>query len=347
MSHIIADGFDDYGVKTEAVGLWTSLGGMNLSAVTRFGVGQSVVSSTSLGVTGWVTPFGQNASTIFLTFAHTQVSAVAGSTRSLALRIMDGTTVQCTIDFNNNGNLEFYRGDGAALLGTYIGAFNGSSNWAHFQIKIVLSNTVGSFEVRKNGSAVNNFTLSGVDNVNSANEFANATDNLTRSNFDMFAQTFDDLWIYSGAVVAGEPSDWIGDVRAIQVVPTSDSTVQLSRSAGATNFSNVDELINSGADYVFSSTAGQVDQYGNAGLASPPAAILLAQFREKAFKMDAGPRTVGLRVTSGATVSDSPGVAVGIAAQTVHYNLFRNPDTEAAWTAAEVAAMLHGPRIVT
>lgn len=199
MAHILQDSFDFYGAKAEAAGLWTSLGAMSLSSTTRFGVGQSVVSSVTSGDIQWSASFANSTTTLFLTFAHTQVSAIAADLNSQALRIYDGATVQMTVVFNRNGDIRFYRGNTVTLLGTYAGAFNGSGDWKHFQIKIVFSGTVGEFHVRRNGATADDYSLTGVNNISTANAYANKIDMIATATGA--AQTFDDFWMYDSAVV--------------------------------------------------------------------------------------------------------------------------------------------------
>lgn len=345
MATLIRDSFDFYGSTTEAAGLWTAFPNASFSATTRFGIGQSLVSNTAALNITLQGSFGVNASTLFVNFSHAQIAALSFGDKQ-TMRFFDGSTVQCSFTLNADGSIDFFRGSQTTLLGTYVSAFSGSGDWAHFQIKIVFSNTVGSFEVRKNGNFTNDFTLTGVDNCSNANEFANSIDMITTDG-GAPAQLFDDMWIFDNTIVSGEPSDWIGDARAVQDMPNSDSIIALGRSAGVTNFSNVDELTNSNVDYVFGSTSGLVDEYGHAAILPIPVAILGVSVRAIALKTDAGPRTVGLRVRSGAVVTDSPGVAIGTGARTVVYDVDLNPNTGLAWTPAELAAATFGPKIVT
>jgi len=348
MSHILQDSFDPYGSTAEAAGLWDSLGQGVLSTNSRFGVGQSCRPGSSNLHVSHLKTFNQDAATVFVTFAFGRYNVLPGGGGNFRARLYDGATVQCSWEFTGAGTIEFYRGNGTTLLGTYNGAFSGSATgvWQHFQIKAVMSNTVGSFEVRKNGSLVADFILTGVDNCSTVNEYANRYDILTlASSLDQVF--FDDMWIYSGAVVAGEPSDFIGDCRAVQLVPTSDNSVTFSRSAGAANYENVDELINASADYVFAGSAGLLDLYGNPGFVTAPASILCLTARAMVFKTDAGIRTASLRVSSNGITSDRAAVAVGSTIGSITHPVFLDPNTGVAWGAAAVAASLFGPRTVT
>lgn len=345
MANRVRDGFDFYSALTEAVGVWTALGTGSISATTRFGAGQSLLLSTTLNNISLSASF-TNSTTLFLNFALMTASAVGAAQTKCSFRFLDAGTVQCSLVFDQDGSMKFYRGDLTTLLGTYAGAINGSSTWGHFQVRIVFSNTVGTISIRKNGATVDDFALTGLDNCSTANEFCNQfSSRITDGGAP--AYFIDDFWLFDNTVSGGEPITWIGDNRAVQLMPNSDSAIALTRSGGATNFSNVDELINSAADYVFGTTAPLIDEYGNGGLAVAPSSILGVTVRATALKMDAGARTAGLRVRSGATVSDSPDSAMSTTAASIAYNIDRDPNTGAAWTNANLTAMIHGPRIAT
>lgn len=346
------DGFDFYGSLTELPGNQGASSSLAaLSASTRFSVGQSLRLAIS-GATGATTvlfPFNSfSTDTVFINFSHMRTAGVGGSTAQHRMVLADGSTAQVSWTFDSSGDMRFFRGDFAVLLGTYTGAYPGGGVWNHFQIKVVIGDGVaGSIEVRRDGSDFNDFELLGIDTKTSANFSATILEvEVGSSGPD--THSIDDLWVVDSGVVTGEPVTWLGDVRAVQIMPNSDSIVALSRSSGTTNFSNVDELINSSVDYVFGSAAGLADEYGNAGFSAPiPDVIQGLSVRSVALKTDAGPRTVGVRVRSGATVLDSTGHTVTSAALNYPDRYDLNPNTGLAWTAAELAAMTFGPRIVT
>lgn len=351
MATRVRDGFDFYSAVTEAAGVWTSIGNCTLSPTTRFGVGQSLglpAVGFVIGQSSIQAQLGVNSPVVWMNFALRKTAALGVAGNRHTIRFIDNGTVQCSFILNNNGDIDFYRGSAATLLGTYAGAFQGSGAWNHFQIKVIFGGGVaGSFEVRKDGRASNDYALTGINNIITANTYATAIDGILSGN-NPDAHFFDDFWVFDNTVVAGEPSDWLGDVRAVQIMPNSDSSITLSRSGGATNFSNVDELINSSADYVFGATAGLVDEYGNPGFSAPvPTFILGLTEKVAALKMDAGPRTIGTRTRSGATVQDSAAKTLSTSVVNYPFNVDLNPNTGAPWTAAEIAAMTFGPRIVT
>lgn len=351
MATILRDSFDFYGAASQGVGnYWTSLFSTTFSsAVTRFGVGQCLQLPTS-GLNGdphATASFSASSSVVFLTMAFRKAAALGAAGGMTNFRFFDGASDQFTIRFTRDGNIEFRRGDASGtLLGTYSGAFAGGGAWDHFQIKITLGqSTAGSFEVRKNGSTTNDYTLSGINNCNTANTQVTGFEIEMGIN-NPAGVSLDDLWIYDDSTVSGDVSDWIGDVRAVQIMPSGDTSQRdFSRSTGSTNYTLVDEVVASGSDYVFSSTSGHVDEYSNSGFVATPTAILGLVVRGIGLKTDAGARSVGMRLNSNGTISDSAGDAMATGARSHIHNVNLNPDTGAVWTPAEVAAATFGPKV--
>ncbi len=239
MSHRLRDSFDFYGALTDAVGPWTSLGTASFSTRSRFGVGQSVSNGTTLNQLGLQATWANTSNTVFVQFAHTQVEAPTASP-SEELRFYDGATVQFAIRFVENGDIAFYRG--TTLLGTYSGAFSGNEVWNHFQFKIIIDGTNGEIHVRKNGSNVDNYSLTGQNTQNSANARTTGMDCICRSSATS-RQYFDDFWVFDNTNAAdGAPYDWIGDVRAVPVLPRTDFITNLTPVSGTTYQSQGDTL---------------------------------------------------------------------------------------------------------
>lgn len=350
MSHIFRDSFDFYSAVADASGHWDSLGNGSISTNTRFGVGRSYTPSTTNGQVGFSKSFGRNTTnTFFFTASIGHYSAPTASSACQVIRFYDSTTVQFSVLFNEDGSIQFYRGDGTTFLGSWVNGWRGASGgfWDRHEWKFVIGGAgVGEIHCRRNGNTSDDYTLTGVNLINTANSYINKMDarcaaSASRNVF------FDDVWLFDSTVATGEPSDFIGDVKAVQIMPTSDSSVAFTRSTGATNFSCVDETINSTADYVSGSSASLVDQYGNSGFVTTPSAILGVAVRMIGVKLDAGTRTVGTRINSGGTTVDSTGVAISTTQQVIAVDYHQDPNTSATWSAAAVAALLFGPRIVT
>jgi hypothetical protein len=170
--------------------------------------------------------FTPAASTIFVNLAmYFNYSLVGGGVVAVGVAtIADGLTSQVTIIWQNNGDILVRRGDWntGTLILTGAGAFI-SNTWAHFQIKVVIHPTNGSVEIRKNGSATNTWSVTGVNTQ--ATGTPQATMFAYGADFgpSFSAITVDDMLIYSGAGAA--PNDWVGDVRATLLTPHADTAM--------------------------------------------------------------------------------------------------------------------------
>jgi hypothetical protein len=165
-----------------------------------------------------------NESTIYVVFAMYRSGAIpAGSTTWAALSLRDGASFQCSICITQGGKLELRRGDKAGtVVASYAPAFV-QDTWTHFQCKVVIDPTVGSFEVRKDGVAVNSFSATGLNTRSTGNSYANGF-SLISGQQDQ-ATYVDDLLVFSGAGAA--PNTWVGDCRAICLAPSGDTATKV------------------------------------------------------------------------------------------------------------------------
>jgi hypothetical protein len=195
-----------------------------LDTSTRFGVGQclGMPLGTSSGQVALSKAFATNESTVFVGGAFIYPTGFSGSLEVQGLRFYDGSTVQCSIIFTTGGDIKVYRGDRGTLLGTYAGAWSANA-WTHMQFKVVIDGTAGEFHIRKNGNTVDDYTLTGVNNRSTANNYANKWDTYKVNSSPPSNIKIDDLAIWSGSG-SGNWSDWMGDFRAVQIMPNADTT---------------------------------------------------------------------------------------------------------------------------
>lgn len=231
MALIFRDSFDFYAtINDVGANYWDAVdtgGALVAAANTRFGVGQAYQPFAGTGTGSQISKtYAASSSTLFITCAFYANFALSGTSNVHGFRIFDGATVQCSIYFENNGDIRLYRGDASTLLGTYTAAFAGTT-WTHFQFKIVLgTGTSGEFHIRKNGNTSDDYTLTGVNNAGAATTQSTKTDIFKSGNNQ---QTwYDDLIIHDSSGSAPW-NDWLGDVRAVQVMPNSDSAVQFTQ----------------------------------------------------------------------------------------------------------------------
>jgi hypothetical protein len=337
------DGFDFHNAVGDMVvagSVWTSTGGGGFlsGASTRFGVGQAY-SIPGTGAGAFVTQTFGNDTTIFVNFAWNIATTLSGSTVYFGFALRDTTNNQVGVYMRSDGTILVTNGAfNGTVLATWTGAFGGNQ-WNHYQFKIVINNTTGSVEMRMNGATSDTQSVTGINTRNgSANNYAN--------NISFYGSStntaIDDAYWFNDQ--GAQPNTWQGDVRAVQLMPASDSSVTWTPNSGANNYSRVSEAHQDGdTSYVSTNTINNVDLYAIAALATTPNAIINVALKSMARMDDAGPHTYKQRLSSGGTTSDSSNLSLSTTYQWLWTNYSTDPHTSAAWTFAGINAALIGP----
>lgn len=227
MAWSFGDGFDLYAVPADAInGYWDSGTAAFSLATGRF------PGSRALAISGssyyLVKSSGANDAVHHLVFAFAWPGTLGGSGLFCTMQLLDGATVQCSISFRQDGAILLHSGNVSTLLATYTGAFPGSSIWTAFEIEVVINNATGSFTVRKNGNASNDFTATGLNTRGgTANNYANRFQIGSQNTGN--AELVDDLfWRSDASSVA-----WMGDIRCYTRMPNVDASLHFTPSASA------------------------------------------------------------------------------------------------------------------
>jgi len=308
---------------------------------TRWNYGQAL----NLGGQTLTTVSFANSTTIWINNNWFCYSYSSGSaTKILGFRLRDGSSNQVGVWLTLGGYFVVTTGlASGTILATSPALFN-SQSWHHFQIKIVINNTTGSVAIRRDGNSSDDWNSG---SINTRNGTVTAQCNTVAFSSDLGAGGYlDDTFIFNDQGSA--PNTWQGDVRAVQQMPASDSSVQWSRSTGSTNYSLVDESIsNQDTDYVFSNTVNQVDAYNVASLVTTPSAIICIQQRMCFRRDDSGPHTVKAQIVSGGTTTNSADMVVGNTYQNqLMATYLTDPNTGLIWTATTANAVKIGPAVV-
>jgi len=231
MSLIIRESFDQYAQPQDLGYVWDFaysadsvfvklMSGTN----TRFGVGQAYQWVSNFGDhDALYKRFGSNESVIFVVFAHFPAGLQGTGVDDFYIRLFDDTTVQCGIALASNGDIRVYQGNPSGtktLLHTFTAAYSGLV-WTQWQIKFILDGTNGEIRIRKDGSVDDDFVVTGLNLLTSANVYANAISIGAASSG--ISRTIDDLVIYSGDGAGAPWNDWVGDIRAQQLPPIADT----------------------------------------------------------------------------------------------------------------------------
>lgn len=234
MAVLMADSFDFYKPATQSdfsaqqgTGslVWDSIGSRTnfaVSTLTRFGSGQSLSPGQNLsGAANFSKAFSTNDATVFLCMASYYNNASLGSAGTATGWVLfDGATAQCGVWWEEDGAIRLRAGGtvGGTVLAAYTGAF-AAEQWNHFQVSVTINSTTGAIHIRKNGNTVDDFTATGLNTQASANAYTNALSSMQGGDANMI---FDDFLYFN--VSGSTPTTWVGDVRAIQVMPAIDPT---------------------------------------------------------------------------------------------------------------------------
>ncbi len=129
--------------------------------------------------------------------------------------------------------------------------------------------------------------------------------------------------------------------------PGSDSSIQFTPDTPGTNYTRVNETsADDDTSYVQDNVSGHADEYGIAALGFTPASILGVQSTIRVKNPGAGGISFKQRCHSGATTND--GTAVIASPNYANYRAFygNDPNTSAAWTAANLASAKFGQVVV-
>jgi len=222
------DGFDCYAAFADAhAGYWDSGAGTPTFVAGRFSGSQALhVTATSTVLTK---SNGANDAVHHLVVAFRQTAAISGTTLGLYLQLLDGTTGQCCVVFRSDGAILLTSGTPAGtVLDTYTGAFPVTNTWYAFEFEVAISNTTGSWAVRKNGNTVNDRATGSLDTQVSANAYANKL--TVGMQAAVNSHEIDDLYWRSSAATGS----FLSDIRCYTRMPASDAAVQFSRTPGTT-----------------------------------------------------------------------------------------------------------------
>ena len=256
-----------------------------------------------------------------------------------------GGIVHVTIAFDASGKIAAYRGTTAGtLLGTSSSVVSAPGSFVHIETKVFISATVGTVEVRANGSAV--LTLTGQNTKNGGTGVIDQCTLGAVTGYQLF-MFFDDyvIWDTSGAT----NNDFLGDVRVGYSAPNLAGTHTDGTAVGdATLLACVDESNYDGdTTYIdFDDTAlpkaasfAVEDAPTNATVILAVAPIAIVR------KDDAGTDNGRVLLISGATENDGGADIAATSAYKLNTRILEtDPNTAAAWTISNFNAIEVGWR---
>ena len=255
-----------------------------------------------------------------------------------------GSTVQCSVTYSFVDNLlRAYRATNV-LLATASTAFPQDS-WHVIEVRVqILTATTGALEVWLDGNRVINFSgdASNTATLNVQNVALGTTSGTLAQATGVYL-AFDDIAINdtAGTVNNGRP----GDGRVVLLTPNgAGSSTQLTRGGTDTgaNYSQVNELPPSIAQYVGSPTVGQRDLYTMSDIPIAVQSINVVEALVLAQNSDAGGGSIAPTVKSSATINEATAIGLSTSPAYVGSRWEVDPNTSAAWTVAAVNALEAG-----
>lgn len=216
--------------------------------------------------------------------------------------------------------------------------------WAYYEIKVLISDTVGTVELRVNGSSTPDISLTGLDTRNGGTGVVNS---ITLSDPGGSGTSFDDLYICDDAGSAPN-NDFLGDVKVETLRPSGNgNSSQLVGSDGNStdNYLLVDETTpDSDTTYVESATVGDKDTYAYGDLATTTGTVYGVQLSPSVRKTDAGLRSVCSVARLSGTETDSADKVLS----TTYQHMTDMRETKpggGAWTISDVNSAEFGIKV--
>lgn len=254
------------------------------------------------------------------------------------IRFNDGANVvHVSIAVTSTGVIQAWRGTQTFSTGTLLGSSSGpvvvANAWQHIEAKVLISDTVGTVEVRVNGVTV--LTLTNQDTGNSADLTVAQIVLAASSRGDLATQDvtahFKDfvIWDSTGA----QNNDFLGSVIVTSLIPDGDDTNTWARSSGSVSNTLINESDPNDTDYIsdaFPAAAKQVNTLSD--LPSNVTSVKALMPLTRAANSDGGTGNIKTGLVSGATSGLGADKSL-TSAFSYYFDIFElDPDTATAWT---------------
>lgn len=341
---------------------WTSTQANNMTVAISAGNGRTTGSCIRFGVTNANGTQGSLSKTLDSQATWGVAAAFRGplpSSNNLSvISLLDTSSLQCDLRFNNNGDL-FVTRNGTQLGSTVPGVWK-AGVWIHLEFRVHIDPSAGTVYVGVNGTQVLNLT--GLNTRNTANSSANQVQvgpgiNGTPSiwwfqggNFDV-----DDVIVYDGQTTdsngLADITGPIGDCGLTWLLPSgAGTTTQFTPTPSATaNYACVNEATPDGdTTYAASSTVGQIDTYAMTDLPNNINVVKSLAVCHYARRDNVNSRGVAaeLRV-AGTNYTATVPFATGTNYQYYFTGFGSNPATTTAWAASDVNALEAGQKVIS
>jgi hypothetical protein len=238
---------------------------------------------------------------------------------------------QVSIAMDSTGTLYAYRGTAAS--GTALGNSGGpaitSDSWPHIEAKVLISDTVGTVEVRVNGVVKIKLTSQDTKATAIASYsqvgFGNGTSAGASNHY------LKDVIVWDTAGSIG--NDFFGTVSVFRATETADTSFNWTPSTGSTGYPLIDEATPNDADYISAGTPPpSASKFAMENVPADVTSIKGVVVVGRMRKTDGGDCNVQMALVSGGDTdlgADRPITT----AFTYYWDVSElDPDTSAAWT---------------
>lgn len=252
----------------------------------------------------------------------------------------DGSTPHVTIAASADGYIQAYRGNSGT--GTLLGQSGTPSlvtgAWQHIEAKVLISDTIGTVEVRVEGVVV--LSLAGQDTRSggaTSDVYSIKHDYVSHvgQEYDMYLKDFA-YWDDAGTL----NNDFMGSIGVYELIPNGDTSLTWSLSSGSTGFSLIDEAPPVDSDYIYASDpAPAADKMSLTNLPPDVTSVRGLITVVRSLKTDGGDGNLQIGMVSGASTALGSDRPITTAA-TYWQDVFEvDPATSAAWTPVAVDAV--------
>lgn len=254
-----------------------------------------------------------------------------------------GATDHNTLKVSGTGQLHVDRGS-TTIASSAVGVIKGNT-WHYVEVKILMSDTVGTVDVQVDG--VNVISATGLDTKNGGTVAAYDAMHMYGTGNEFWV---DDVYICNGA--GGVNDDFFGPIWVETLVPNGNgnySDMLGSDADSVDNYLLVDELVVNDADYIGSATVTDKDTFTMQDVSAAAATIHGVEARLRAYKTDSGAKSIRAMLRRATT--DAAGAVDHSLAETAWGGYAEiwdiDPVAAAAWTVANINATEFGAEVRT
>ena len=240
-------------------------------------------------------------------------------------------SVQVYLLVETTGILAVYRG--STVLGRSSVPVITAGAWNHIEMKVFFSQTVGTVEVRVNGTA--KIELTAQDTCNTAN--VECSQIRFNSSGVMSTYYIKDLliWNDSGSL----NNDFMGDCQIVSLIPDGDDTLNWTPSTGSTGYDLINETTPDDTDYIAADSTPPAESIFTLSDLDPEVVTVkgLMTF-VRALKTDGGTANLQVSLVSGVDEDAGSDRPITVTATTWSDISETDPATAASWTPLSVNA---------